>query len=150
MADGAKKENGELRGQPLAIDQSAKSARPGMPAFLSKPEGAPVYHGFPILEDVEVDGFKFGMITDFLLRADAVEGDSFVVAPDGSRGGMVWKVALEERFIELLPIEKDRWGVWEVTFPYPMRTRRDAKRNLKVIVPRLKEKWELWRKLYNS
>jgi hypothetical protein len=49
-------------GRPLAIDPDAESARPGEPAFIARPEGAPVYYGFPILDDVEVDGFKLGMM----------------------------------------------------------------------------------------
>jgi hypothetical protein len=41
-------------GRPLAIDSAAQSARPGEPAFIARPEGAPVYYGFPILEDVVI------------------------------------------------------------------------------------------------
>jgi hypothetical protein len=51
---------------------------------LARPPEAPVYHGFPILDDVEVDGFKFGMITDFEAEP-ASDGDAFAVAPDGKR-----------------------------------------------------------------
>jgi hypothetical protein len=59
-------------------------------AFIARPEDAPVYHGFVILEDVAVDGFTLGKITDW--EADPCEtGDAFVIAPDGSRAGLVWK-----------------------------------------------------------
>jgi hypothetical protein len=34
-------------GRPLAVDRQAESADPGLPAFLARPPGAPVYHGFP-------------------------------------------------------------------------------------------------------
>ena len=53
-----------------------------MPAFLARPAGAPVYHGFPVIGDVEVDGFRLGMITNFL-SGPAREGDAYVIAPDG-------------------------------------------------------------------
>jgi hypothetical protein len=88
-------------GRPLRIDDEAESADPVLPAFLAKPAGAPVYHGFPILEDVNVDGFRLGMITDW--EAETVErGDGFVVGPDGSRCGLDWEVSAERRFEQVL------------------------------------------------
>lgn len=54
-----------LQGRPLAIDHHAQSTSPTEPAFISRPEGAPVYHGFVILDDVSVDGFTLGKITDW-------------------------------------------------------------------------------------
>ena len=54
-----------MESRPLAIDHEAESADGALPGFVAKPAGAPVYHGFPILSDVEVDGFTPGMITDF-------------------------------------------------------------------------------------
>ena len=66
-------------GRPLRLDPEATSANPNLPGFLARPEDAPVYHGFPILEDVEVDGFRLGMITDW--EAEPADGgDAFVVA----------------------------------------------------------------------
>jgi hypothetical protein len=35
------------------------------PAFVARPPGAPVYHGFEVMSDVVVEGFTFGKITDF-------------------------------------------------------------------------------------
>lgn len=61
---------------PLALDDRAAPATPGRPAFLSKPPGAPVYYGFPIVEDLEVDGFRLGMITDF--EASPESGDAYI------------------------------------------------------------------------
>jgi len=51
------------KGQPLAIDATAQSASPTEPAFIARPEGAPVYYGFVVLDDVAVDGFTLGKIT---------------------------------------------------------------------------------------
>lgn len=36
------------KGRPLAIDHKAASASPTEPAFIARPEGAPVYHGFVV------------------------------------------------------------------------------------------------------
>ena len=44
-------------GHPIALDPLAQSASQTEPAFIARPEGAPVYHGFQILSDVVVDGF---------------------------------------------------------------------------------------------
>jgi hypothetical protein len=52
-----------LEGQVAREDPSAVSARPGLPAFLAPPAGAPAYYGFPLLPQSEKDGFVFGVIT---------------------------------------------------------------------------------------
>lgn len=66
------------RGRPLAIDHRAASASPTEPALVARPEGAPVYHGFVILDDVVVDGFTLGKLTDW--EAEPCEtGDAFVI-----------------------------------------------------------------------
>jgi hypothetical protein len=54
---------------------------------LHRPPGrCAVYYGFVVLDDVDVDGFTLGKITDW--EAEPCEtGDAFVIAPDGSRAG---------------------------------------------------------------
>lgn len=94
-------------GRPLSVDQTAQSSSPTEPAFVARPEGAPVYHGFVILDDVVVDGFTLGKITDW--EAEPCEtGDAFVIAPDGSRAGLVWEVCDPPYFQEVMPIETTR------------------------------------------
>src|ERR1700730_13163479 len=85
------------RGRPLRTDPTAVSAEPGSPPFISPPPGSPAYYGFPLLEDVVVEGFKFGMITDFEAEPDD-SGDTFVVAPDDTRAGLVWGISDEACF----------------------------------------------------
>lgn len=131
-------------GQPLAIDPNAISVSPDKPAFLAPPNDAPVYHGFQVLDDVSVEGFTLGKITDFEAQASDY-GDAFVIAPDGSRGGLVWEGSDAFTFQEVCAPDPERWGVWAVSFPYPMTTRENARRNLESIAPRLKQAWETWR-----
>jgi hypothetical protein len=84
------------------------------------------------------------MITDWEAEP-ADHGDAFVVAPDGSRAGLDWEVHPEPLVEEVCGLESDRWGVWYVRFPHPMRTREDARRNLAFVLPDLRRKWEEWR-----
>ena len=64
MSDAQEKPN-RPRGHRITLDLLAKSASRTEPAFVAKPEGAPIYHGFQILSDVVVEGFTFGKISDF-------------------------------------------------------------------------------------
>jgi hypothetical protein len=132
-----------IRGLPIKQDQEASSAS-DLPAFLDRPAGAPVYHGFCVWEDVQVDGFTFGVITDFE-ETETEDGDAFVIAPDNSRAGLVWSISDTTYFDEVLPPDETRWGVWGVSFDGPMKTKEDVRRNLARIVPQLRERWEQWR-----
>ena len=143
MADMGK----QPKGRPLAVDPSAASASPTEPAFIARPVGAPVYHGFQILDGVVVQGFTFGKITDFEAEP-CQEGDAFVVAPDNSRAGLVWEVGEKVSVSQISPLESGRWGVWAVSFPHPMNSRENVRRNLELIVPSLKEKWNEWREKF--
>jgi len=131
------------QGRPLAVDPKTESSTPGVPPFVARPPGAPVYHGFVTLDDVVVDGFVLGKITDFE-AAPCDTGDGFVIAPDNSRAGLVWEVSDQSYFETVCPYSFDRWGVWAVVFPYPMTSRENARRNLKSVLPLLKPKWREW------
>lgn len=124
------------KGRPLAIDITAQSASPTQPAFIARPQSAPVYHGFVVLNDVTVGGFTLGKITDFEAQL-CEEGDAFVIAPDGSRAGLVWEFCDKPHFQEVMPAEASRWGVWGVGFLLPMTSRENALRNLESILPDL-------------
>jgi hypothetical protein len=128
----------------LAVDPLAESASQTEPAFVARPKGAPVYHGFSTLSDVVVEGFTFGKISDFDAEP-CTEGDAFVVAPDNSRAGLVWEVSDESYFREVCSRDSDRWGVWAVSFPHKMTSHKNVRRNLEHILPELKKRWHEWR-----
>ena len=134
-------------GHQIAFDPSAESASPTEPGFVTPPKGAPVYHGFQILSDVVIQGFTLGKITDFESE-QCDEGDSFVIAPDNSRCGLVWEVSDGSYFEEVCPLEPGRWGVWGVSFPHAMATRENARKNLESVLPQLRQRWEEWRRSY--
>jgi hypothetical protein len=132
-------EEKEPKSKPMLIDASAKSANPDLPAFLARPQGAPVYHGFPLVEETRTDGWCYGAISDFLAedRDGCTFGDGFVEAPDGSRAGLIWEVG-DGEITESIGPEEGRWGVYAVWFERPVRTIEDLVYNFQRILPGLR------------
>lgn len=137
-------DDNERGGRPMRLDVGADSTNPDLPVFLARPDDAPAYHGFPLIEGAVVDGFRLGMITDFIAAPDTV-GDGFVVAPDGSRAGLVWEAEVPEPYLEqVLAPDDQRWGVWAVGLRESLRTEADAWAYLAALVPILKPRWKEW------
>jgi hypothetical protein len=131
--------------RPMMLDPDAESASGELPAFLARPPGAPVYHGFPLIDGAEVDGWQLGMITGFAAGPDS-GGDGYVVAPDGRRAGLVWESETSEPYIEqVMAPEEGRWGVWAIGLPSPLRSEADARAYLAAALPLLRPKWEATR-----
>jgi hypothetical protein len=99
--------------------------------------GALVYHGFPLIEETRTDGWCYGAITEFIDSAGCTNGDGFVVAPDGSRAGIVWSVGSFASKRVCKP-EPSRWGVYSVAFPHPIRTVDDLVDGFRAVLPELK------------
>ncbi|HEX3792623.1 MAG TPA: hypothetical protein VHW44_32480 [Pseudonocardiaceae bacterium] len=132
-------------GRPLALDPTAASADAELPAFLAPPANAPVYHGFPVIDGVEVDGWRLGMITDFLAMPTTI-GDGYIIAPDGGRAGLVWTAEHDDVVVhQVLAPEPGRWGVWEVALPLPLTSVDEARAYLAALVPLLRPHWAAWR-----
>jgi hypothetical protein len=132
----------KYRSREILQDAAAESRDPARPAFLSRPPGAPVYHGFPLIEESRTsDGWVFGAITDFVDAEGATYGDVYVQAPDGTRAGLVWEVG-EGSFAEIVPPSSDRWGVYAVWLASPIRTVQDFVAAMHAQLPVLKETWQ--------
>ena len=121
-------------------DQPSES---DLPAFLDPPEGAPPYYGFPLVPETMTDGWCLGVITEYEEEGPegCTEGDAFVVAPDGSRAGLVWDVGEEiegEECEEICEPDEERWGVYQVWFPRPVCKPEDLVLFFRAILPRLK------------
>ena len=130
-----------LKSRPIKLDDSAKSASPDLPAFLARPEGTPVYHGFPIIPETMTDGWCLGTITEYTSKDGCGSGDAFVVAPDGSRAGLVWEVGVGEP-AEILKSDESRWGVYAVYFPKIIRTTEDLVECFRSVLPQLQRIYE--------
>jgi hypothetical protein len=122
-------------------DLDAESADPNLPPWIARPKNAPAYHGFPLLEGSECEGFAFGVITSPEADAGSEDSVSYVVAPDGSRAGIVWCADGEPDPV-VLPPSDGRWGVYAFRFLHPVRNRHDLIRNLHEVLPQLKEYFE--------
>jgi hypothetical protein len=109
----------------------------GRPAFLSRPEGSPVYYGFPLIEETRTDGWCYGAITEFEDPEGCDFGDGYVQAPNGERAGLVWQVGTGLTR-EVVAPEEDRWGVYEVWFPRAVRDVKDITSNFRYVLPELK------------
>ena len=131
----------EYSSRPLKLDTTAASADSSLPAFLSRPVTAPVYHGFPLLPETETDGWFYGAITEFEDPEGCESGDGYVVAPDGSRAGIVWNVGQHELEMVCAP-DESRWGVYEVWFPHAVKTIDDLVANFRHVLPELRRKYE--------
>ena len=127
------------QGNRLRLDASALSASPDLPAFLSRPTGAPVYHGFTVVEETRVDDWVFGTISDYEDPNGCDCGDAFVIAPDGTRAGIVWQVDNFEPQV-VLPPDKDRWGVYGFAYPTPIRTTADFVKMCHSFLPELQRR----------
>jgi len=121
---------------PLILDENAQPATPGKPAFLSRPSDAPLYHGFPLIEETRNEGWCYGAITEFTDPEGFDHGDGFVEAPDGTRAGLVWEVGNGE-VTEIIPPEKGRWGVYAIWFPRRVKGIDDLISNFHHVLPQL-------------
>lgn len=131
--------NWQPEGVPLRLDPQARSADPSLPAFVARPEEVPVYHGFPLLEGSRTeDGWYFGTISEPDCPEGRDWGDAFVVAPDGSRAGVVWEVGSPGMEI-IIPPEKDRWGVYKVGFARRVHDEEGLVEQLREWLPELRQ-----------
>jgi hypothetical protein len=131
-----------MDGLPIKNDENAESADPNLPAFLARPKEAPVYHGFEVLADSEKDGWAYGVITEYESEDEEIcEGDGFVIAPDGSRAGVVWATDTPD-FYEILGPDEERWGVYGVKFPSGVKNKNDLITNFHAVLPHFKKRFK--------
>lgn len=127
-------------GIPLVLDPAAQSVEASKPAFLSKPPGAPVYHGFPLIHETCFEGWCYGAITSFVSPEGRREGDGYVQAPDGARAGLVWEVG-DREMVEVSAPEPGRWGVYAVWFPKPVFNVSDLRDCFLHVLPQLRARY---------
>lgn len=97
-----------------------------------------IYGGFPLIEETRTDGWCYGTMMELGDPAGCAEGDGFVEAPDGTRAGLDWVVRKQVRIRRVFPPDRREWGIYEASFPEPVRTVEDLARNFRMILPRLK------------
>jgi hypothetical protein len=132
-------------GVPLRLEPEAQSADSSLPAFLARPEGTPVYHGFLMLEQSRTeDCWCFGTISEPECSEGSDWGDAFVVAPDGSRAGITWEVG--PHLLEVSsPPEVGRWGDFHVRFARGVHDEAELMEQLREWLPELRRLHVAWR-----
>jgi hypothetical protein len=113
--------------------------------LTTDPGASLVYHGFVVVPETCTEGWCLGTITEFEDPAGCTGGDAFVIAPDGSRAGLVWEVGVEP-LQEIMAPDSERWGVYAIWFPSPTRTVQDLANNFRFVLPQLKEAYARVRK----
>lgn len=137
--------NDQSEGIPLRLDPEAESADSSLAAFLARPEDAPVYHGFRLLEpSMSDDGWCFGIISDPDWTEGRDWGDAFVVAPDDSRAGIVWQVGNSVLEVLIEP-EVDRWGVYQVGIAHRVHDKQELVTQLQSWLPEFRRLHREWR-----
>ena len=116
-----------------------------VPAFLARPKDAPVYHGFALLEQSRTDdGWCFGTISEPDSPEGSDCGDAFVVAPDGSRAGIIWEVGAPSMKVSIPP-DEDRWGVFHVGFARRVHDEGGLVEQLREWLPELRRLHLTWK-----
>ncbi len=132
------------QGKPLRLDPEAVSVDADLPAFLARPADAPVYHGFPLLEESRTDdGWCFGMISDPDCPEGRNWGDAFVVAPDNSRAGLIWLVGPPDLEVTSEPGVRC-WGVYTVGIAGEIHSRAELVEQLRAWLPELRRRHAAW------
>lgn len=137
----AKPNDASDNGRQLKLDEKAISIDANLAAFLAKPEGAPVYFSFPTVPETMTDGWCLGAITEYEDPDGCDAGDAYVVAPDGSRAGLVWDVG-DGKVSEICPPDETRWGVYQIWFSEPIRTTADLVESFRDVLPELQKIYE--------
>ncbi|MEI5908581.1 3-deoxy-8-phosphooctulonate synthase [Bacillus spongiae] len=135
----------EFNSKKIKVDNNADSKEPNLPAFLSKPDNAPAYYGFPLVKETETDGFIYGEITDYMdfdQEEGCTYGDGYVQAPDGSRAGLIWEVDEKPYLSVSIQPEEVRWGVYNVGFAKPIQSIDDLIYNFRKVLPLIKEAYQ--------
>jgi hypothetical protein len=96
-----------------------------------------------IIAGSEQDGWYLGLIGEpWPGPWPKINGDLFVVSPDGGQASLVWE-SEGPSIIMLLGPDETRWGVFQVRFPIPVMRMADLVLNFHEILPLLKERHAL-------
>ena len=126
----------------MILDKEARSNSKNLPAFLSPPKESKPYHGFPLIKEINIDGFTYGAITDFLendSKEGCTSGDGYVEAPDGSRAGIAWEKGKKFSYSQMLDSDRERWGVYYFSIPFGIKNLKDMRKVFSLMVPILKK-----------
>lgn len=99
------------------------------------------YNSANVLPESECDGWVLGLIgVPWPGPWPKLNGDLFVVSPDGWQAGLAWENRCPELELIQGPSES-RWGVYQVHFPHPVMNQADLVRNFHSVLPLLQSEY---------
>jgi hypothetical protein len=101
--------------------------------------GDPDSDDFVLVPETCTEGWCLGSVTNFEIPEGCEGGLVVVIAPDGSRAGLLWEVGAEP-LEEILPPDEKGWGLYSISFPHPTRTVEDLVLAFRAVLPQLKAK----------
>lgn len=72
------------------------------------------------------------------------QGSGYIVAPDGARAGMMWRVG-EGANLEYQTKDSNLWAIYKISFPKPVFNAADLGANFRRILPDLRARYEVLR-----
>lgn len=100
-----------------------------------------IYFEIPVLPGVELEGWRLGLYTNSI-DVDATAGDAYLVAPDGRRCGLVWRIAQPSWFVSLIGPNEHRFGTFEVACAHGPTSTHEARRFIAELLPDVRREWE--------
>lgn len=97
------------------------------------------YDAAKLIEGSLLDGWALGYVgVPWPGPWPKVNGDLFVVDPDGWQAGIAWESSGPE-VCEISSASATRWGVYQIRFPLPVMSERDLVRNFVAVLPMLRD-----------
>ena len=88
------------------------------------------------------DGWVMESFGSFDQIKGSWQGTGYVVAPDGSRAGIMWSVG-EGANLEYQPQDSDLWAIYKISFPKPVFNAADLAANFGRVLPDLRARYEV-------
>ena len=91
-----------------------------------------------LIAESEIDGWQLGYVgIPWPGPWPKLNGDLFVVDPDGGQAGLAWESTGPD-FYRIIGPTHGRWGVFQVRFPHSVMDEADLIHNFHAVLPLLK------------
>ncbi len=103
---------------------------------------AATYDESLLIVESEIDGWRLGLVgIPWTGPWPKLNGDLFVIAPNGEQAGIAWESGGPE-MLRISGPSEGRWGVFHLRFPLPVVGHDDLIRNFHAVLPRLQRAYD--------